>query len=596
MGALKHLNKYFIKYKWRLLFGILFITVSNLFAIFPAQLIRYAFEIVEQTVVQHQLMDGFEQQDSFYEKLSLTLLFFGAAVLIMALLKGLFLFFTRQTVIIMSRLIEFDLKNEIFEHYQALSLAFYKRNKTGDLMNRISEDVSKVRMYVGPAIMYSLNLVVLFVLVIATMLTVNVKLTIYVLLPLPLLSISIYYVSNIINIKSEKVQRQLSLLSNFVQEAFSGIRVLKAYNRDVEREAYFNQETEAYKDTNLGLVKVNALFMPLMTLLIGLSTIMTIFIGGRLAIDGEISTGNIAEFVIYVNMLTWPVAALGWVTSITQRAAASQKRINEFLNTTPEIYNAAEEQTDIQGDIEFDNVSFTYPDSGIQALNQLSFTIKKGESVAIIGKTGSGKSTVANLVCRLFDADSGTIKINGLPIEKHHLGSLRSSIGYVPQEVFLFSDTIKNNIAFGVKQHEVNRAEVEAAAKKAEVYHNIVDFPNGFDTKVGERGITLSGGQKQRISIARAIIRDPDILILDDSLSAVDTETEERILTHFEEVMKNKTTIIISHRVSSVKHCDRIIVLENGKINEAGTHKELIDNQGVYFELFQQQLLEEENA
>lgn len=596
MGALKHLNKYFIKYKWRLLFGILFITVSNLFAIFPAQLIRYAFEIVEQTVVQYQLMNGFEQQDSFYEKLSLTLLFFGAAVLVMALLKGLFLFFTRQTIIIMSRLIEFDLKNEIFEHYQALSLAFYKRNKTGDLMNRISEDVSKVRMYVGPAIMYSLNLVVLFVLVIATMLTVNVKLTVYVLLPLPLLSISIYYVSNIINIKSEKVQRQLSLLSNFVQEAFSGIRVLKAYNRDVERETYFNQETEAYKDTNLGLVKVNALFMPLMTLLIGLSTIMTIFIGGRLAIDGEISTGNIAEFVIYVNMLTWPVAALGWVTSITQRAAASQKRINEFLNTTPEIYNKAEEQTDIKGDIEFDNVSFTYPDSGIQALSQLSFTIKKGESVAIIGKTGSGKSTVANLVCRLFDVDSGTIKINGLPIQKHHLSSLRSSIGYVPQEVFLFSDTIKNNIAFGVKQHQVNRAEVEEAARKAEVFHNIVDFPNGFDTKVGERGITLSGGQKQRISIARAIIRDPDILILDDSLSAVDTETEERILTHFKGVMRNKTTIIISHRVSSVKHCDRIIVLENGKINEAGTHKELIDNQGIYYSLFQQQLLEEENA
>lgn len=596
MGALKHLNKYFIKYKWRLLFGILFITVSNLFAIFPAQLIRYAFEIVEQTVVQYQLMNGFEQQDSFYEKLSLTLLFFGAAVLVMALLKGLFLFFTRQTIIIMSRLIEFDLKNEIFEHYQALSLAFYKRNKTGDLMNRISEDVSKVRMYVGPAIMYSLNLVVLFVLVIATMLTVNVKLTVYVLLPLPLLSISIYYVSNIINIKSEKVQRQLSLLSNFVQEAFSGIRVLKAYNRDVERETYFNQETEAYKDTNLGLVKVNALFMPLMTLLIGLSTIMTIFIGGRLAIDGEISTGNIAEFVIYVNMLTWPVAALGWVTSITQRAAASQKRINEFLNTTPDIYNTAEEQTDIKGDIEFENVSFTYPDSGIQALSQLSFTIKKGESVAIIGKTGSGKSTVANLVCRLFDVDSGTIKINGLPIQKHHLSSLRSSIGYVPQEVFLFSDTIKNNIAFGVKQHQVNRAEVEEAARKAEVFHNIVDFPNGFDTKVGERGITLSGGQKQRISIARAIIRDPDILILDDSLSAVDTETEERILTHFKGVMRNKTTIIISHRVSSVKHCDRIIVLENGKINEAGTHKELIDNQGIYYSFFQQQLLEEENA
>ncbi len=596
MGALKHLNKYLIKYKWRLLFGVLFITISNLFAIFPAQLIRFAFDIVEQTVVQHQLMAGFDFQQNFYEKLSLTLLLFGVAVLAMALLKGLFLFFTRQTVIIMSRLIEFDLKNEIFAHYQELSLAFYKRNKTGDLMNRISEDVSRVRMYVGPAIMYSLNLVVLFVLVIATMLTVNVKLTIYVLFPLPLLSISIYYVSNIINVKSEKVQRQLSILSNFVQEAFSGIRVLKAYNRDAERESIFNEETEAYKNTNLELVKVNALFMPLMTLLIGLSTIITIYIGGQLAIAGEITTGNIAEFVIYVNMLTWPVAALGWVTSLTQRAAASQERINEFLNTQPEVQNTALQPTNVRGDIEFKNVSFTYPDSGIQALNNLSFTIQQGQSLAIIGKTGSGKSTIANLICRLFDVKEGTVLINGTPIKDHHLGHLRSSIGYVPQEVFLFSDTIKNNIAFGVKKHEVSQEQIEDAAKKAEVYHNIVDFKEGFDTKVGERGITLSGGQKQRISIARAIIREPDILILDDSLSAVDTETEEKIIRHFREIMKNKTTVIISHRVSSVKHCDKIIVVEDGKICEAGNHQELIENQGVYFDLFQQQLLEEEKA
>ncbi|MAX81081.1 MAG: ABC transporter [Crocinitomicaceae bacterium] len=596
MKALKHLNKYFIKYKWHLISGVLFVTFSNLFSIFPAQLIRYTFDMVEQTIIQYQLLNGFDVQNEFYGLLSKSLLLAGGVVLLLALLKGVFLFFTRQTVIVMSRLIEYDLKNEIFEHYQELSLAFYKRNKTGDLMNRISEDVSRVRMYTGPAIMYSLNLLVLFVLVITTMLTVNVKLTLYVLLPLPLLSISIYYVSNVINIKSEKVQRQLSVLNSFVQEAFSGIRVLKAYNRDVERDTYFNNETEKYKDTSLELVKVNALFAPLMTLLIGLSTILTVYIGGQLAIDNEITTGNIAEFVIYVNMLTWPVASLGWVTSLTQRAAASQERINEFLHTVPEVQNEVFTPTAVRGGITFKDVSFTYPDSGIQAIKDLNFTVNPGDSLAIIGRTGSGKSTIANLICRLFDVDEGTIEMDGTPIKSVNLSDLRSSIGYVPQEVFLFSDSIRNNIAFGLKRDEYNEEDVITAAKQAEVYHNIADFPKGMDTILGERGITLSGGQKQRVSIARAIIRQPQILILDDALSAVDTETEEKIIQHLKPIMEGKTTLIISHRVSSVKHCNKIIVLEDGTIAEEGNHTQLIDKQGIYFDLFQQQLLEEEKA
>ncbi len=594
MKALKYLNKYFVKYKWRLITGIVFITISNIFAIFPAQLIRYAFDIVEQTIFQYQLLEGFEAQASFFEVLSTTLLLFGGMVLLMALLKGVFLFFTRQTVIIMSRLIEYDLKNEIFEHYQALSLAFYKRNNTGDLMNRISEDVSKVRMYFGPAIMYSLNLLVLFVLVIATMLSVNPKLTFYVLMPLPLLSVSIYYVSNIINVKSERVQRQLSAISTFTQEAFSGIRVLKAYNRDAEREEVFQGETEAYKNTSLELVKVNALFQPLMILLIGFSTILTIYIGGKLAISGEITTGNIAEFVIYVNMLTWPVAALGWVTSIVQRAAASQERINEFLQTEPEIINNTQEHTPVDGAISFENVAFTYPDSGIRALKGVTFEIPRGQSVAVLGRTGSGKSTVANLIGRLFDADTGTIRIDGYPISELNLDDLRSSIGYVPQDIFLFSDTIAQNIAFGEYEDTLNLDHVEQAAKDAQVYDNIKEFPQGFETRVGERGITLSGGQKQRISIARALLRDPKILIFDDCLSAVDTETEERIIQNLKRIMMGKTTLIIAHRVSTVKHCDQILVMDDGQIAEAGTHAELIAHKGIYADLFQQQLLEEQ--
>lgn len=594
MKALGYLNKYFISYKWYLLTGIIFIAISNVFAIFPAQIIRYAFDMVKQTIIHYQLLDGFSAQEVYYTLLGKVLLGFGVVVLVLALLKGFFLFLTRQTLIVMSRWIEFDLKNEIFSHYQALSLSFYKRNNTGDLMNRISEDVSRVRMYLGPAIMYTMNLLVLFVLVIATMLSVNPKLTLYVLFPLPLLSVSIYYVSNIINQKSERVQAQLSNLSTFVQEAFSGIRVLKAYNRDKERLAYFEKETDAYKDVNLELVQVNALFMPLMILLIGLSTIITVYIGGMLAAQGEVSTGNIAEFVIYVNMLTWPVAALGWVTSITQRAAASQERINEFLETVPEISNNNPIEEDVKGKISFNNVSFTYPDSGIEALKNVSFSIPAGQSFAIIGKTGSGKSTIANLVGRLFETTNGSIEIDGKAIDQVNLNSLRSSIGYVPQEVFLFSDTIGNNIAFGLNTDEASNELIEKAAKQAHVWNNIIEFPEGVNTRVGERGITLSGGQKQRISIARAIIKEPSILIFDDCLSAVDTQTEEQILSNLKQLSHQTTTIIISHRVSSVKHCDQIVVLDDGHIIEKGSHQTLLEKKGVYADLFQQQLLEEE--
>jgi ATP-binding cassette subfamily B protein len=574
----------------------LFIAISNVFAIFPAQIIRYAFDMVKQTLLHYQLLEGFTAQADFYTLLGKVLLSFGGVVLALALLKGFFLFLTRQTLIVMSRWIEFDLKNEIFSHYQDLSLSFYKRNNTGDLMNRISEDVSRVRMYLGPAIMYTMNLLVLFILVIATMLSVNAKLTFYVLFPLPLLSLSIYYVSNIINQKSERVQRQLSTLSTFVQEAFSGIRVLKAYNRDAERLNYFKKETDAYKDVNLELVQVNALFMPLMILLIGLSTIITVYIGGKLAAAGEVTTGNIAEFVIYVNMLTWPVAALGWVTSITQRAAASQERINEFLNTVPEIKNLNPSPSEIRGSITFNNVHFTYPDSGIQALKGVSFHVDAGKTLAIIGKTGSGKSTIAQLIGRLFEPTSGQVLVDEIPLPKLNLNDLRTAIGYVPQEVFLFSDTIRNNIAFGLNHSEADDETVKQAAVNANVWHNIIEFPKGVETRVGERGITLSGGQKQRISIARAIIKNPPILIFDDCLSAVDTQTEEKILRNLKSLSRATTTLIISHRVSSVKHADHILVMDEGEILEQGNHGELIGLQGAYAELHEKQLLEETEA
>lgn len=593
MKALFALNKYFWKYKWRLSLGVLFLVVSNWFGILPVKIISEAIDSVLDSVKLYVNLQDSGLQESMYSEITENLLVFTLTVIGLAFAKGAFLFLTRMTIIVMSRYIEFDLKNEIFEQYQSLNLSFYKRNNTGDLMNRISEDVGRVRMYFGPAIMYTINLVVLFVLVISTMLKVNVELTLYVLTPLPFLSVSIYYVSNIINKKSERVQHQLSELTTFVQEAFSGIRVIKAYTQQFSKNAIFETELNDYKNKNLSLVKVNAFFMPMMILLIGLSTIITIYIGGRLAANGSITMGNIAEFVIYVNMLTWPVASLGWVTSLVQRAAASQQRINEFLDTKPEITNSNTNEYPVLGNIEFNNVSFTYPNSGLTALHNVSFRVKAGQSLAILGKTGSGKSTIANLLTRMYDINSGEILVDSTPIKEHNLSVLRQSIGYVPQEVFLFSETIHDNIAFGNKELKSLEEEVIQAAKQAEVHQNIVDFPKGYQTEVGERGITLSGGQKQRISIARAIMSKPQIFIFDDCLSAVDTETENKILNNLQQVMDKTTSIVITHRVSSAINCDQIIVLEEGKVAEQGTHHELLNRGGLYAEIYEMQLAEE---
>ena len=522
-------------------------------------------------------------------------LLYGGLILLMALIRGVFLFFQRQTIIVMSRLIEYDLKNDIYVHYQKLPLSFYRKNNTGDLMNRISEDVSQVRMYLGPAIMYSINMIGTAVLVISYMLTINVRLTLFSLLPLPILSISIYYVNNLINKRSILIQQSLSKMTTFTQEAFSGIRVMKAYVREKDFSREFEGETKNYFNKSLDLVRVDSLFLPLIVGLIGLSTILTVYIGGIEVMRGTITTGNIAEFVIYVNLLTWPVASLGWVTSLVQRAAASQERINEFLNTESEIVSLENKTTEINGAVKFDDVTFIYPDSGIKALDNVNFEIKEGQTLAILGTTGSGKSTIANLICRMYDVTNGTILIDQTPIQEYEIPYLRSNVGYVPQEVFLFSDTIRNNIAFGFNESDFEEKQIAEAARDADLLENIERFPNGFETMLGERGITLSGGQKQRVSIARAIIRNPKILILDDSLSAVDTKTENAILQNMKRIMKNRTSIVISHRVSSAKLADYIIFLDEGKIVEQGTHEELLKLGGLYTGLYEKQLKEEVN-
>lgn len=592
MKHLFYLNKYFVKYKWRIIPGVLFVVISNIFGVVPAQVIGHAFNLITENITIYRLYNGFDRQAIVYDIFGYSLLFFGALILFLYLLRGLFLFFMRQTIILMSRHIEFDMKNDIYAHYQRLSLGFYRRNNTGDLMNRATEDVNRVRMYVGPAIMYAINTTVLFCLVIYFMFSVNSTLAIYALLPLPILVVAIYYVNTIINHKSEKIQEQLSRLSSFVQERFSGVRVMKSYVREGQAQEVFAEESNAYKRNSMGLVKVQAFFYPTMLLLVGISTILTIYIGGQQVIKGAITPGNIAEFIVYVNQLTFPVTMLGWVTTLIQRAEASQKRINEFLQLKPDIVTG-KEPVSLNGNIAFRNVSFTYQDTGIEALKNISFEVKQGQFLAIIGKTGSGKSTLANLLMRMYDVSIGEILVDGKKLENVDLQSYRSQIGFVPQEVFLFSDTIKNNIAFGLDT--VNDNQVEQAAKDAAVYHNIVGFDQQFETMLGERGITLSGGQKQRVSIARALIKEPQMLIFDDCLSAVDTKTEEEILSNLGRLMKGRTSILIAHRISTIKNADKILVLDDGKIIEEGTHQELLNWGKAYAELYQNQLLEEEN-
>lgn len=592
MKHLSRLNKYFLKYKWWIIPGSIFVVISNIFGVVPAQVIGYAVDLITENIQVFNLFYGFDRQAIIYDIFSSNLLFFGLLVIALYLLRGLFLFFMRQTIILMSRHIEFDMKNDIYQHYQELSLGFYRRNNTGDLMNRATEDVNRVRMYVGPAIMYTINTFVLSVLIIWSMFDVNAKLAIYCLLPLPFLVVIIYYVNTLIFKKSGKIQERLSDLSSFVQERFSGIRIIKSYVREDYTRNMFSIQSNDYKKDSMSLVKVSALFYPTMLLLIGLSTILTIYIGGIQVMNGSITAGNIAEFIIYINQLTFPVTMLGWVTSLIQRAAASQKRINEFLDIPSDIQSKETAEIELNGNIKFDQVSFTYPDTGIEALKDVSFEINSGEFVAIIGKTGSGKSTLANLIMRMYDVENGAIDIDGKNIKALNLKDYRSQIGFVPQEVFLFSDTIKHNIAFGLDQ--VTDEEVHTAAKNASVYTNIIDFEEKFETMLGERGITLSGGQKQRVSIARALIKSPKILIFDDCLSAVDTKTEEEILQNLGKIMDGKTSILIAHRISTIKNADKILVLDNGKIIEQGTHNELLSLNGSYTELYNHQLLEEE--
>lgn len=587
MKSLWRLNKYFVKYKGYLLMGILFTIISNVFVIIPAQLVRIAIDYVVESFAFYRVFADGELASVARGQFMNFILIFGVLILVMALLRGFFLFLIRQTIIIMSRLVEYDMKNEIFEHYQKLPLSFYRKNSTGDLMARITEDVSRVRMYLGPAIMYGMTLLFLFPMVIGYMLTVNVELTVYSLLPLPILSISIYYVNNLINERSERIQRSLSGLSTFVQEAFSGIRVIKAFVREEDSTNQFTKASEDYKDKSIDLALVNSLFFPLIMSLIGISTLITVYVGGMQVIEGTIGYGVIAEFILYVNILTWPVTSLGWVTSIIQRAAASQTRINEFMDEKNDIVSTEYLVDEIKGNIEVKNLSFVYPDSGIKALDKVSFSIDSGECLAIIGTTGSGKSTIANLLMRMYDATEGKILIDKKDIKAYDVASLRRQIGYVPQDVFLFSDSIANNIGFGLDT--IAEGKVEQAAKDADVYDNIIDFPQGFETKLGERGITLSGGQKQRVSIARAIAKEPSILLLDDCLSAVDTKTENSILNSLKDIMENRTSIIISHRVSSAKLADKIIVLDDGKMVEQGSHDYLLDLKGVYADLYEKQ-------
>ncbi|MES2485289.1 MAG: ABC transporter ATP-binding protein [Bacteroidota bacterium] len=582
MKELQYLNKYFVKYKFQFLLGVLITIVSSVFALFGPTYIGDMVTAVQQFTKGEITADAVK-----------SILFTGIMVILgTTLIRGIFTFFMRQTLIVMSRHVEFDLKNEIFRQYENLSLSFYKAQRTGDLMSRISSDVDRVRQYVGPAIMYALSTVILFVVILTQMIIISPELTMYTLLPLPLLAWSIYKVASQINKRSTLVQQNVSALSSYTQEMFSGIRLIKAYALEGLKLEGFTALSREGKKRTMRLAFVSALFGPLMILLIGISNLVVIYVGGKMYINGTMQMGTIAEFILYINMLTWPVASIGWISGMIQEAEASQKRINEFLKIKPDIVNNNEAHTPLLGNIAFENVSFTYEDTGIHALKNVSFTINKGETLAILGRTGSGKSTVLSLISRMYDTTLGTVKVDSEDVKLLNLHDLRNSVGFVPQDAFLFSDSIENNIKFG--KEDATHDEVVAVAKKAVVHHNIETFTHQYETILGERGITLSGGQKQRVSIARAMIKDAPILLLDDCLSAVDTETEEAILNNLLDFSKDKTTIIVSHRVSSAKNADRIIILEDGEIIEQGTHNQLVNRQGYYKELYLKQLSEKE--
>lgn len=604
MKALQHLNKYLWKYRGRLFMGFVFILLTNVFNVYAPKIIGEGIDFIYNILSNPkngniaipssiQLLnpithwgDTIDLSQGNIQDWTLKIgLLLALGYIVTFTIKGVFLFYQRQSLIVMSRHIEYDLKNEIYQQYQNLDASFYRKNRTGDLMNRISEDVSRVRMYVGPAVMYTINLVVLITLCAVVMWRISPILTMYTLGPLPIMMLGIFYVSTVINRRTEKVQKQQSKLSTIVQETFSGIRVIKTFRREKNLGDTFQQESDQYKKDQMHLVKADALFMPVISILVGLSTILTIYIGAIEVQKAHITIGTIVQFVFYVNQLTWPFASVGWVTSLVRKAEASQQRINEFLNARPIIKNEPKHFAPIKGDIRFENVSYRYPDTGIHGVKDLSFEIKAGESLGIIGRTGAGKSTILQLLTRSLEADSGQIFIDDIPIQEHDIFNIRQSLGWVPQEVFLFSDTIANNINFGIANPD--ESNMIAAAKDAGVADDILRFPEKWQTLLGERGINLSGGQKQRISIARAFIKNPQILILDDCLSAVDTATEELILKGIKKRMENKTSVFISHRVSSIQHCNQILVLDQGQLTENGNHSELLKLKGAYYRLYQ---------
>ena len=602
MKQLSSLNKYFWKYRKLFLLGIGFVVLTNYFRILAPQITGYVVNTVVHTIQKpaKAAADGSTKNYDIIVKAVLTrfdaqpfhtkILFAGLILLILAVISGLFMFLMRQTIIVMSRHIEFDQKNEVFKHYQQLDTQFYKTHSTGDLMNRISEDVSRVRMYTGPAVMYFINLAAVIGFSIFFMMRSDVKLTIVALCPLPVLALTIYFVNTIINRKSEKIQAMLSNLTSNAQESYSGIRVIKSFVQEISMQRFFTKNSEEYKKNALSLAKTEAIYFPSMALLIGLSTLITILVGG-LDIINKVEgadVGKIAEFVMYIQMLTFPVSAIGWTASMTQRAVASQRRLNEFLQTAPDIKDApAAEAHDLEGDISFENVNFTYPHTGIHAIKDFSLQIKKGEKIAIVGKTGSGKSTIAQLLLRMYDTDTGVLRYDGKPIETLQLQRLRDQLSYVPQDVFLFSDTIKNNIRFG--KAGAGDEEVNEAARQASIFNEISYFADGMETMVGERGVTLSGGQKQRISIARALIKDPNIVIFDDCLSAVDARTEKTIITNLYAYLQNKTAIIITHRIFALFQFDKIVVMHDGRIEETGTHSQLLAQNGIYAAMYRKQ-------